>query len=100
MTVSDQATLSEQLDQVLRDGGGVMMSATQLYHPPCVVCGKPQNRYYVDLRETGVGRVVACIPCANSRYAGDEPLWINPDAPGQRATNIEIGPGSVRLVDL
>lgn len=93
------AQKDHQIDQLLRDGTGVLMSATQLRHPPCLVCGKPQSRYYVDLVETKPGKYVACIPCANSRYAGEGPLVIDPDAPGQRATSITVYPQyRVRLI--
>ena len=69
-----------------------MTSATQLSRPPCHLCGKELNRFYIDLRYTGVGRHAVCIPCANGRYAGKDPKWIDPDAPGQRATNIQLSP--------
>ena len=98
--MADEASRDHQIDQLLRDGTGVLRSATQLSHPSCVVCGKPQSRYYVDMVETKPGKYVSCIPCANSRYAGEGPLVIDPDAPGQRATNIQIWPGaSLRIVD-
>lgn len=63
--------------------------------PNCHLCGKPQNRWYGDLRFTGVGKLAVCIPCANSRRLEGE--WENPDAPGQRATNVQVAPG-VRFV--
>ena len=84
------------IDQLLRDGAGVLMTASQLYHPPCLLCGKPQFRY-VALSEINPAKLAVCIRCANSRYAGDQPLW---DAAGQRATNIQIWPGAtIRIID-
>ena len=71
----------DQLHQVLLDGQGQMMSATELSHPPCCRCDEPQSRSYIDLRYTGVGRLVVCIPCANSRRA--EGAWDDPDTPRQ-----------------
>ena len=62
-----------EIDQILSDGTGILMSATQLHHPPCLVCGKPQSRYYQEdlLRAISVdlkAREMAAAACQ-----GDEP---------------------------
>ena len=59
-----------EIDQILSDGTGMLMSATQLHHPPCLVCGKPQSRYYVALREIDPARHAVCIPCAEPLHRG------------------------------
>ena len=81
---------NQQIDRVLRDGQAQMMSATLLSPPSCHLCGKQLNRYYIDLSYTEVGKYTVCIPCANSRRL--EGKWIDPDAPGQQATSIQISP--------
>ena len=53
----------QKLHQVLRD----MMQARRSSLPSCHLCGEPQNRWYIDLRYTAAGRLLVCIPCANSR---------------------------------
>lgn len=87
----------QEIEQVIRAGRGELVSATNLGRPNCHLCGKQQNRWYIDLRYTGVGRYVVCIACANERYEGEDgPKWIDPDAPGERSTAIHIAP--VRFV--
>ena len=82
-----------EIVELLRRGEGMMQTATMLVRPPCHLCGKEQTRHYIDLRYTGVGRYVACIPCANTRYEGDDgPKWVDPDQPGQKATNMQLEP--------
>ena len=80
-----------KLDQVLRDGEGVLQSVLSASRPPCHLCGQEQTRWYIDLRYTEAGRLAVCIPCANSRYEGEGQKWTNPDKPGERSTNIHIG---------
>ena len=84
----------QKLDRVLRDGEGMMQSATELVRPPCHLCGEPQNRWYIDLRYTAAGRLVVCIPCANSQR--DEGEWKDPDAPA----NQPAGPSPNQFVFL
>lgn len=83
-----------EIDDLLRDGQGQLTSATQLSTPPCHLCGKPQNRWYIDLRYTGVERYVVCIPCANSRRLEGE--WENPDVPREAAPDVD--PSRFRVV--
>ena len=86
-------TNDQLIDQMLREGAGMMTTATMLNRPPCHVCGREQARAYIEMTVPDVGQVAACIRCANERYQGEEePRWVDPDDPEVSSTNIQIGP--------
>ena len=77
----------QELERLLRDGQGELRSATLLGRPYCRLCGKKQSRFYLVV-QTGAATEAVCLPCGNSRR--QEGRWIDPDAAGERTTNIQI----------
>lgn len=82
--------IDERFEQLMREGGGEMISASMLSQPLCIVCGKEQGGFYIALKVEGLGASAACLHCANERFG--EQKWIHPNDPRVNSHNIQIGP--------